>query len=258
MKSLKKAYKGTDVNMLTACTSIVKTAKENVAELTVKRPLWNAAYIDTLTASIHNAFTANVGIDKSKAVRQATIDSNKYCNNTYQYLTDIKVQLTEDYKTDKVRLKTILSELGYVSYHKHGRRPTKEDMIKWAYQFKTNMTTVMANELVAKGIIQASITYIADAADKIQLTYQTLNNLKINKPGLTQQNQAALNEIYKEVIGISKIARRIFSADKTLQALFSYNYTLKQMGAIKAAKPGNEEEDETDQSPDVNNIDTEI
>ncbi len=257
MLHFKKAYKASDVNMLTACTSIVKTAITNKTELIAKRPNWDGSYFDDIQTTIQNAFSDNVGIDKAKAVRQATIDNNKYCNDTYQYLSEIKVQLTEDYKTDKVRLKTILSELGYESFHKHGRQPSKAVLIKWVFQFKTNMTTVMATELVAKGIIQATITKIIDAADKIQMTYQTLNNLKVNKPGLTQQNQGALNEIYNEVIGISKIARRIFSEDKALQSLFSYNYILRQMGAVKAAKPGSDKDDEIDELPDVNSIDTE-
>lgn len=258
MKKTTKSYKGGDVNMLTAASSITKRAIDNKALLAAKRPNWGANYFDDLLVDIQKAFDENVGIDKAKDIRQATIDNNKYCDAVYRYLSELKVQLIEDYKDDNVRMKTILSELGYDSFHKHGKKPGKANLINWAYQFKKNMTNVLTTELVNKGILQSIITDISDMAEKVQITNQTLNNLKVNKPALTQQNQARLNEIYKEVIGIAKIARRIFTGDKALQSLFSYNYSLLQMGVIKKPQQAATEDEAIDTSADVNLINTEI
>jgi len=244
--------------MLTACASIIKNAIENKAVLQAKRQNWSDPYFDNMLVNIQKAFDENVGIDKSKAIRQATIDNNKYCDTTYQYLSELKAQIIEDYKDDKIRSRTILGELGYDSFHKHGRKPGKAALISWVYQYKKNMSTTMSDELQSKGILAATINVISDNAEKVQLTHQTLNNLKVNKPALTRQNQTRLNEIYREVIGIARIARRIFTKNKELQSLFSYTYILTQMGVINKPKEQWDNDDEPDTSADVNLIDTEI
>ena len=66
---MERDYSGSDVDMLTASSVIVKNAINNKAALIAKRSTWRDPFFATLDADLDRVITLNLGTDNLRAQR---------------------------------------------------------------------------------------------------------------------------------------------------------------------------------------------
>lgn len=144
---------------------------------------------------------------------------------------DFKTQIEVDFEDDD-REKDILLSLGFALMPKIQSRD-QEALVKLLASFTTNMTATLKQEIVAAGtdaeIIDTIISYAAIIKD---------NNVaqeakKGTKKTITADGIKQLNAIYKQTIGVAKIAARFLAADEAKAALFSFTKTKAALNANK-------------------------
>ena len=215
-------YKGNDVDMLTACSTIAGSFAANITELETVRTDWSASYATDLSARIVNITTTYLGLDSRKDQRQATANLVSLQAPAKRDLTFFKAQIDTDFKKEPARHDEILRVLGFASYYKDAIKDKQEPMAQLLYAFKTNMTDALKTEISGKGLSIELINRIMTYADGFMAANVSQEQAKGNSQELKAGAIEAFNAIYDEVIAICKIAASYYRYEPLKKALFSF------------------------------------
>ncbi|MFC4232965.1 hypothetical protein ACFOW1_13775 [Parasediminibacterium paludis] len=228
-----RIYSGSDVDMLTAAATIIGHAKDNKAALIAKRSSWKDPFFNNIAAAIDQAFTNILGTNGVKEQKKATKALVKAMKEIVPLLGDFKTQIEVDFEDDN-REKDVLLSLGYGLMPKV-QKGDQEALTKLLATFTTNMSASLKQEIVAAGtdadIIDTIISYAAIIKDS-NIAQEKQKGIKktITAEGITQ-----LNAIYKQTIGVAKIAARFMAADASKAALFSFHKTKAALNTTTTA-----------------------
>lgn len=230
----RRKYKGTAAQMLTACATMVENAIEHKDFLTTKRANWADPYFPDLKLKIEDAFTEHLGMDSGKATREATRVVLELQKAAIEDLGDLKVQIEVDFEA--ARRKEILTQLGLREHYKSVTNKNQQALVELLLTFQKNMTNDLKAELMAKGVAEVLITDTISRANALRDANISQETLKLARTKLTEGAVEALNEIYTEVMGIARIAKRFFKGDKSSQLQFTYSHILNNMTSISTSK----------------------
>ena len=237
MATLKRAYTGKDVDMLTVCGTIIDHATDNKTFLVSKRANWADPFLPDIKTRISNAFSDVLGIDNAQAMRDATQVVTGIQKNALRDLAEFKVQIMEDFKSNKKRRDEILNRLGFTAHLKDAQNKDQEALIELLLQFKKNMTTALQTEITNAGTSATLITTIIGYADVLKNSNITQETLKGSRKEISQAGVTELNAIYTQVISIAKISAKFFKDNKAIKDQFSYAKGLSNLNQLKADKP---------------------
>jgi signal transduction protein with GAF and PtsI domain len=94
-------YQGKDVDMLTTCATIIENAIANAEFLNSKHTSWTHEFFSRIKERIDNAFRDFLGIDNASQMREATQIVVEIQSKSLNDLAELKVQIEEDFKSDK-------------------------------------------------------------------------------------------------------------------------------------------------------------
>ena len=233
MTDISRTYSGKDVDMLMACSTVMETAINNKAFLVPKRSTWADPFFDNMKARIDAAFKNYLGIDSAKDMRQSTQVLLGIQKQAAKNLAEVKVQLDEDFKKDKVRRTEILRQLGFTEHLKNAQRQDQEAMVSLLYMFKQNLPGLRA-EIEAKGTDKNTLNTITGYADTLKNANVKQETFKGSKKSITAEGIALFNGIYDDVISICKIAAKFCKEKPDLKDQFSFSKVKKALNF----KPG--------------------
>ena len=228
---IKRNYQGKDVEMLTTCSVIIENGIKNQDYLIKKRQSWTEEFFSSIKTGIEHAFSVYLGIDNAAEQRKATQQVTQIQNVALNDLAELKIQIEEDFKSDKLRRDELLKLLGYTSHHKAARGRDQEALVEFLYQFKTNLTAKIREEIVKKGINEDIVTRICTYADDLSNANISQEVLKGSRKIITEKGISELNAIYNEVISIAKIARNFYKGNPNKQDEFSYSKIRKKLNS---------------------------
>jgi hypothetical protein len=226
-------YHCKDVDMLMASRTIAESFRANISELSATRTVWTEQYATDLVARIDNAITGSLGIDAKKDLRGATAALVSIQMPAKRDVSFFKLQVSEDFKKDPARRDEILNTLGFTAYLRQGIKPGQEALVQLLYDFKTNMTGSLRQEITGKGINPSLVDNILGYAE----TYRQANLLQESLKGSTKIITGDLldtfNGIYNEIIGICKIASAYYRYEPIKKERFSFSKVLANMGGSR-------------------------
>ena len=235
--TLKRAYSGKDVDMLTACGTIIEQAIIHKTFLVSKRSNWADPFLPNIKTRLKNAFSNFLGIDNAQQMRDATQIVLDIQKNALHDLAEFKVQVMEDFKKTKNRRDEILNRLGFTAHHKDAQAKSQESLIELLLNFKINMTVTLQKEITKAGTKAALITAIIGYADVLKNSNITQETLKGSRKEISQAGVTEFNAIYTEVISIAKISAKFFKDDKAIKDEFSFSKAMGKSNPPKAAQP---------------------
>ncbi len=216
-------YKVKDEVMLMASKTIVKNMSNNLPDLSLVRSNWTEEYVSELNGKIDTAATNFLGLDKQKELRVATDQVEDILKPAVKNLGFLKTQIEVDMGKDA---KEILKGLGYT---KPLNSLDQEGVITLLYGVNNGMTEDLKAQLVAKGtnpeLIDSTIGY-AETLKQANLTQEVL---KGTTREMSDEAVSAFNDIYTEVIGICKIASKIYHDDPVKKSLFTFSKVVARM-----------------------------
>ena len=225
----KRKYNGKDAEMLIVASTITEAAKNNLAALVAKRANWADPFFPNHATRINNAINNILGVDSALSLRTQTAAVNAIVGPAMQNLTDVKIMIEQDFKSNKPRLNEILTTLGFNAHWASATSADQEGLMELLLQFKTNLTPALRTELEAKGISGTLLTAITDAAQDLIDANITQETLKQSRKAITETALTELNEIYDETISIGIISQRIFKDSPALKDQFNYSKILKNL-----------------------------
>jgi hypothetical protein len=109
----------------------------------------------------------------------------------------------------------------------------QEDLIEMLYAFKKGMAPKLKADITAKGTNPELIDHIVGYASQLQQANLVQEGQKGTTKEVSQEGVNAFNTIYSEVIGICKIASKVYKDDKLKKGLFTFNQVVKKMGVAQ-------------------------
>ena len=231
MSTTERNYRGKDVDMLMAVSIIVENAIRNKAFLQSKRSTWADPFFENVKASIDTTVETHLGVDSARDLRQSTQVVLGIQANALADLSEFKIQVQEDFKSDRARRTQIFTELGFTTYHRQAQNGDQEGLINLLFQFKTNMTNALKTEISNKGTAVALIDNITGYSDMLRNADINQEVFKGIRKTLTAAALRDFNTVYESVISIAKIASRFYKGQPAMQDQFSYNKVRKTINS---------------------------
>jgi len=217
------------VEMLIGARALCDIFGENREPLVAARSTWVDPFIDNYRTCIDTAMEQYLGHDFRKRLRDVSLEVRTIMGLVLPKLALFKSQIEYDYSG--AALKNLLDSLGYSRFYKSVQNKNQEATIQMLYQFRQNMTDELKAELVAKGMAADLIDGIISQIDALKEADTLQESLKASGSGFPREAVDEFNAIYKEAIGICKIARQVFRANPEKRALFTFSRLVKRMSA---------------------------
>jgi hypothetical protein len=220
-------YKYKDVIMLMAAKAVLNSMLDNLGTLGMVRTNWTEAYVTDLIERIENDIEIYLGLDKKQPLRDATAVLNAIVSPAMFDLALVKIQIEVDFDKKAIEIK---KELGI--NEKLGEND-QEDLIETLYAFKKGMTPALKTQVTAKGTNPELIDRIIGYASQLQQANLAQEGQKGTTKEVSQEAVDAFNAVYSEVIGICKIASKVFKDKPLKKDLFSFTKVARKMGVAK-------------------------
>jgi len=228
----KRRYTVKDVELIIAASVILKNAILKKDFLQTKRTNWTDDFFQQLEAKIDNTTQTYLGLDSAKELRQATRIVNSIQESALTNLSQLKLQISEDFRKVPVRRTELLDLLGFTTYFTAANSyRDQEALIDLLFEYKTNITPEIKVEIIEKGTLEATLVQIEASADTLKESDAVQEFHKGSKKLLTQGAVDAFNEIYDEIISFCKLARKFYKGNPVHQDLFSFNKITKAINS---------------------------
>ncbi len=181
-----------------------------------------------MQTKISTAIESYLGLDKKKALRNATALVVSIQSTAKREVSFLKTQIEVDFSDTKTEM---LKLLGYTDYYKQVQNNDQEALIQLLYAFKKGMTDELKAEIVAKGTNPALIEKIVAYAHQLKEADTTQENLKKSTIAISDEAITAFNQIYNEIIGICKIASNYYLNDPLKKSMFTFSNVVATMNA---------------------------
>lgn len=237
METATRNYSVKDVDMLVTASTILESAIANKTFLQSQRSTWGDPFFDDLKQKIEDATQTYLGMDSAKDLRGATQALLAIQKQATKDLALCKVQVEEDFKTDKPRRTEILKQLGFTDFLKKVQSGDQEALIQLLYQFKKNLTKALKDEIVAKGTAPATLNTIVTYADGLLGANVTQEGFKSSRKTVTAAAIKEFNDIHAQIMAICRIAAKFFLEEPAVKDQFSFSKVSKTLNTIKADKP---------------------
>jgi len=122
MTVIKRLYNTKDVDMLITAETIIDSAIADKVFLQSKRSNWADPFFENLKERINLASQNHLGVDNAKDLRQATQVVLNIQTPALADLSEVKVQIEEDFKKTPIQRDEILNQLGFKSYYSIARK----------------------------------------------------------------------------------------------------------------------------------------
>ncbi len=220
-----RIYSFKDTDMLMACKTIIRSMSANQSDLSMVRTNWDETYITDLDGRIDSTITDFLGLDKKKELRDATENLKNILEPALKNLSFFKTQIEVDFGK---RAKEILKSLGFT---KPLKGLDQESLIQLLNAFNKGMTNNLKNEIVAKGTNPVLIETILGHSANLQQANLEQEGLKSSTQEVSEEAVSIFNNIYAEVIGICKIASKMYQDDPIKKDQFTFSKVIQRMGS---------------------------
>lgn len=137
-------------------------------------------------------------------------------------LSELKIQIEQDYKQQPTDKTEILTNLGFTAYHKQSQKGDQEALVNQLFQYKTNLTPTLKAELIAKGIAKTTLDTITTQAQSLKDANISQETFKGTRKEITNEAITAFNQIYDTVISIANISKNFYKTDPIKKQQFSF------------------------------------
>lgn len=222
MNTPARKYPTKDIEMLTTASVIIENAIANKTFLQSKRTTWADPFFDDIKTQIQATTDTYLGKDAAQNMRLASQIVYTIQAAAKNNLSELKIQIEQDYKNNPTQKTEILTQLGYTTYYKQVQKNDQESLVNQLFQYKNNLTPTLKADIIAKGTAQATLDSITAQAQTLKDANINQETFKGTRKEITEEAITAFNTIYDQIMTISKIARNFYKTQPLKKEQFSF------------------------------------
>ena len=216
------------VDLLTIGETTVLWAKTYQNALFLRRSSITNEYLDELQNKISDAFINILGNNNKQRLINSTHVLRSISKPARIDIVDFYKQIKFDLRKNPERLQQVLILFNFNNLYPNIRKGDQEAVIQLLNTIKANLSPDLKAELIALGTDENLINRLFMYADTLKNANVTQELAKIESKQYTQQDIAALNDIYDSIIFINSIAQRA-QIEKSAKINFSFKGMLKRL-----------------------------
>ena len=215
----------TSTATILACQKIARAFKENIYELSSIRKEWEPTYATSLNIWIDDT------LEKYYVDNLDSWDERKYREwhevmvAGLQSLKILRASIKVDFKDDKDFLKKFFEKTGYDEFFSDAKNGDHLSMCKFLITFSKNIDDATRKKIVARGTSDTLFVKILDSAQQIKKFEECFAALE-EDADLNNYGKKEMNEIYKNVQDICRIAIAYYQFDPIKRDQFNFYKTL--------------------------------
>lgn len=226
------SYPGKAVNFVIGAKVVSGHFSANISEVSKDRLNWNAAYAADLDKRIDTIAATYMGVSTRNELFKVSLTLNTSIATMKNDLSTLKTNLDVDFKGSPDYV-IMLTDLGFP---KNGHLSfTQPELVALLTKFKATLTPEYLTKITAKGLNPDLPQRIADNAGLIIETNTRQEQLKGTVKEATGKMLSDLNALYKEIIGICKIAANHYKSDPVKKEMFTFSKVLSNLGDSRPA-----------------------
>lgn len=223
-----RVYPYKDVDMVMGCNVVMKRFNRRKERLINERPKWADPFAPNLEARIKNALKI-LGVNTKDVQTAATRVLKSEVKQAITDLKTFKIQLEIDFEEEPEKGELILKKLGFDRHYKEASKEEQEGSIEMLWAFNENMTPELRQEIIDSGTKAELIDGLLGMGDVISDLNVDQEDLKDSTKKDTAVNVDELNAIYKQVIGICKLAPRFLPDVPSASDDFSFSKIISML-----------------------------
>jgi hypothetical protein len=233
-----RAYRGKSAAMLVGIAAIAENALRHAAALQEANSTFTEAYFRELRSRIDGVAKRVLGADNAAALRSATSGLQALAGRAAAELRLTKGWIESKFAANPVRRDALLAHLGFQRFYAAAvNRKQQEDLGQLLERVGQGIDATLEQELVAAGLPQARIAAIRELAAEYNAGNVRQESEKSQRTARTAADVEALNAIYTEVMGVSKLARKVLSAQPVIRDSFAFEAAAPAPHARPAGTP---------------------
>jgi len=225
-------YPGKAVNFVIGAKVVAGHFTDNVSELSAERTNWTPAYALEIDKKVDNLAGIYMGTNTRDELFKTTLLLNGSLGSMRKDLISLKTHIDVDFKGTPDYL-IFLSDLGF---KKSISSLTQSEFVALLTKCKSTLTPEYITKITAKGMNTALPQRIAANADVVISNNAKQERLKGTVKEATGKMVADLNDLYKEIIGICKLAAVHYKGNPDKKELFTFSKILSNIGDSRPAK----------------------
>lgn len=223
----KPFFPGKTVNFILGAKVVSTIFKDKVVELATVNTDWNAAFATAFELEVETIAGKYLGIGIRDKLFSVTHTLTILIDNVKVKLVTVKKNLEIDFKGTS-EFDIIINELGMNV--KSISRVTQPQLVALLSKFQKNLTPQVIAKITAGGMPATLPQQIADSADEIINLNNEQEALKNSVKEVTGKMLDDLNDLYKKVIKICKLASDFYKGQPEKKSIFSFSRILKNLG----------------------------
>ena len=220
-----RKYNCSDTAVAIACEIVVGNLEDNITELQQVRTTWISEFLTELKTRINDTISNNLGLDKKKTQRTATLAVKSILKPAHKDLSLFRTQVKVDFPEDAGE---ILKGLGFESSQSVSSQ-SQEKTVLHLHAFRQGMSDELKTSITSKGISVGLIDQIIGYSTTLTEAEAKQEGLKESTKLLTEGSIIAFNSMYDEIIGICKIASQFYSDNPVKKELFTFSQILSTL-----------------------------
>ncbi len=192
--------------------------------------MWTSDYITALGTKIDDAIVNYLGLDKKKTLREATSRLASLQDPAMRDLSFIKTQIEVDFGKEA---KEILKNLGFDKHLRDVQKCNQEALIQLLYAFKKELSDELKTQITEKGTNPALIDRNVAYTEQLKDANVSQESLKETTKVISEEAVQVFNSIYKEIVGICKIASSFYQYEPLKKEQFTFSEVIANNNAAR-------------------------
>lgn len=228
-KRIKRIYRGSDVNMLTALAVLMLAAIEYQPELSSEDTTITPESLAELQARINLITQKHLGKDVARLTRSATDVVLDIFEEAYPYVISAKSFIERKSRRNPEKGLELTTKLGLSTYMEDVQNGDQEAFVAMLFQFRENSTEDVKTALLELGFPQPKLDIIFSFADSLNKANITQESLKKSQLQLTDEAISDFNELYLDVTDVAGAGKQYFRDQPQIAERFNYTGIIRTM-----------------------------
>ena len=239
----KRLYPYPDGDTVIGCRIMVENIRKNLDDLMQIDTSLTHSYVQNLMDKTHQGMLM-LGMNPEEEKLDATLELNNMIEPALEDLGILRKMIKVKFNKEEAR--QIFYKLGYDKYGRRAFDGDQEELINLHFAFREGMSETLKTRITATGINPVIVDRIISRADKLYEANVRQEGAKVTARAMNNETIDFCNGLYKEVIGICKIAYSFYSKNPEKRSQFSFSRIIRNMNSISTRRKGEEEDPMSD------------
>lgn len=230
-----RVYKGRDIMMLTALHIIIKAFLKFQKILGEVQLNWTIEFGNALLKKIDSTKRRVIGNSTKTDLKSVSDELYALQDDVEDLLSQLKTQIEVNFRKDESLCEIMLQDTGYTEFYSKASKGQQEALIGLLTAFTENIGKY-EKHLTEKGINPTIWKRITSFTHLVAETEAIQELTKADAARINGELVDEMNELYLEVIGICKIAVKVFHDQPRIKRYFTYSIVLKSMMAFSSER----------------------